>query len=79
MENEINISSDEVTNRQSIDFANRLSKRYKHLRKWAKRTDVHAFRLYDKDIPEIPLAVDIYQAISSNKENTETYAHIALY
>ena len=79
MENEINISSDEVTNRQSIDFANRLSKRYKHLRKWAKRTDVHAFRLYDKDIPEIPLAVDIYQAIPSSKENTETYAHIALY
>ena len=81
MNNGKSISSDEILNRQSIDFANRLSKRYKHLRKWAKRTDIHAFRLYDKDIPEIPLAVDVYQEFQAEQgeDNTGFYAHIALY
>ena len=39
---------------------NRLSKRYKHLKKWARRTGTNAFRLYDRDIPEIPLVLDLY-------------------
>lgn len=41
-------------------LANRLRKRQRHLRKWAKRTDVTCYRLYDKDIPEFPLIVDWY-------------------
>ena len=41
-------------------FANRLEKQWKHLRKWARRTGVSSFRLYDRDIPEIPLACDLY-------------------
>ena len=73
------VSLEQATDRQAVYFANRLTKRYKHLRKWAKRTDVHAFRLYDKDIPEIPLAVDIYQTFQADKDQTETFAHIALY
>ncbi|AEE17032.1 class I SAM-dependent methyltransferase [Treponema brennaborense] len=44
-------------------FANRLSKRYKHLRKWAKRERISCYRLYDRDIPEIPLAADLYEAL----------------
>jgi 23S rRNA G2069 N7-methylase RlmK/C1962 C5-methylase RlmI len=39
---------------------NRLRKRERHLKKWAKRTGVDAFRLYDRDIPEIPLVLDRY-------------------
>ncbi|AEF86812.1 conserved hypothetical protein [Treponema primitia ZAS-2] len=39
---------------------NRLRKRYRHLRKWAKRLETGAFRLYDRDIPEIPLVLDLY-------------------
>ncbi len=38
----------------------RLNKRYKHLKKWAKRNQLSAFRLYDRDIPEYPFIVDIY-------------------
>jgi 23S rRNA (cytosine1962-C5)-methyltransferase/23S rRNA (guanine2445-N2)-methyltransferase / 23S rRNA (guanine2069-N7)-methyltransferase len=38
----------------------RLAKRYKHLRKWAKRNQISAFRLYDRDIPEYPFIVDLY-------------------
>jgi len=39
---------------------NRLSKRYRHLKKWARRTLINSFRLYDRDIPEIPLVLDLY-------------------
>ena len=39
---------------------NRLSKRYRHLKKWARRIGINAFRLYDRDIPEIPLVLDLY-------------------
>ena len=45
---------------QAVLFYNRLKKRYKHLRKYAKRLGIYAYRLYDKDIPEIPVAVDLY-------------------
>lgn len=41
-------------------FANRLKKRHRHLWKWAKRVGTNAFRVYHKDIPEIPFAVDWY-------------------
>jgi len=50
----------EKTAHQCELLFNRLCKRYKHLKKWAKRTGTNAFRLYDRDIPEIPLVLDIY-------------------
>jgi 23S rRNA (guanine2445-N2)-methyltransferase / 23S rRNA (guanine2069-N7)-methyltransferase len=42
------------------DFRRRLAKRFKHLSKWARRQNIEAFRIYDRDIPEIPLAIDWY-------------------
>jgi len=42
------------------DFRRRLAKRFKHLSKWARRQGIEAFRVYDRDIPEIPLVVDWY-------------------
>ncbi len=41
-------------------FANRLTKNRKHLEKWARRQDVSCYRLYDRDLPEFPLAIDRY-------------------
>ena len=41
-------------------FANRIAKQYRQLRKWARRNRISCYRLYDRDIPEIPLALDIY-------------------
>jgi 23S rRNA G2069 N7-methylase RlmK/C1962 C5-methylase RlmI len=41
-------------------LANRLAKRQKHLARWARRRGINAYRLYDRDIPEIPLALDWY-------------------
>jgi 23S rRNA G2069 N7-methylase RlmK/C1962 C5-methylase RlmI len=48
---------------QAEMLANRLRKRFRHLQKWAKRSAVNAFRLYDRDIPEIPLVLDLYGGI----------------
>ena len=44
---------------QAEVFANRLAKRARHLRKWPAR-GVTCYRLYDRDIPEVPLVVDRY-------------------
>ena len=41
-------------------FANRLGKNIKHLMKWAKRNNIEAWRIYDRDIPQFPFAVDVY-------------------
>ncbi len=41
-------------------FRNRLVKRDRHLRKWSKRNRSDCYRVYDRDIPEVPLAVDRY-------------------
>jgi 23S rRNA (cytosine1962-C5)-methyltransferase len=41
-------------------LANRLQKRMRHLRKWARRNDISCYRLYERDIPEFPLIVDWY-------------------
>jgi 23S rRNA (guanine2445-N2)-methyltransferase / 23S rRNA (guanine2069-N7)-methyltransferase len=42
-------------------FANRLRKNLKHLGKWAKREGIDCYRLYDSDLPEYAVAVDLYQ------------------
>lgn len=41
-------------------LGDRVRKRHRHLRKWARRTGVTCYRIYDRDIPEIPLALDLY-------------------
>ncbi len=41
-------------------ISQRIQKRFKHLKKWAKRNQITAFRLYDRDIPEYPYIVDLY-------------------
>lgn len=41
-------------------FTNRLAKNYKHYAKWARRQGLDAWRVYDKDVPQFPFALDIY-------------------
>lgn len=47
-------------------FKNRLTKRYKELRKWARKNRISCYRLYDRDIPEIPLSLDVYEFLPSD-------------
>jgi 23S rRNA (cytosine1962-C5)-methyltransferase len=41
-------------------FKNRLLKLYKHRSKQAKRMQISCYRLYDKDLPEFPVMIDLY-------------------
>ncbi|MGB0954962.1 MAG: bifunctional 23S rRNA (guanine(2069)-N(7))-methyltransferase RlmK/23S rRNA (guanine(2445)-N(2))-methyltransferase RlmL [Panacagrimonas sp.] len=45
---------------QGADFNNRLRKNLRHLGKWAKRAGVSNYRVYDCDLPDYALAVDLY-------------------
>jgi 23S rRNA (guanine2445-N2)-methyltransferase / 23S rRNA (guanine2069-N7)-methyltransferase len=42
------------------DFANRLHKNLRHLQRWARREDVSCYRLYDADLPDYALVIDLY-------------------
>jgi 23S rRNA (cytosine1962-C5)-methyltransferase len=61
-------TNNEKTTEQSQMLANRLQKRFRHLKKWAQRKNIGAFRLYDRDIPEIPLVLDFYGDVSQPRE-----------
>ena len=41
-------------------FANRLQKNRKQLGRWLRNNDIQCYRLYDADMPEYAVAVDIY-------------------
>lgn len=41
-------------------LGNRVLKNERHLKKWARREAIGAYRVYDRDIPEFPLAIDRY-------------------
>ena len=45
---------------ESAQLANRVFKNQRHQQKWARREDIEAYRLYDRDMPEFPLAIDRY-------------------
>ncbi len=44
----------------ALMFHNRLTKNLKLKSKWAKRNEISCYRLYDADLPEYSMAIDIY-------------------
>jgi 23S rRNA G2069 N7-methylase RlmK/C1962 C5-methylase RlmI len=58
---------------QALMLGNRLARRLKHLKKWAHRVGVEAFRVYDRDIPEIPLVLDYYGSAVSGSVYKRPY------
>jgi 23S rRNA (guanine2445-N2)-methyltransferase / 23S rRNA (guanine2069-N7)-methyltransferase len=54
------------------DFVNRLRKNLKHLSKWAARSKISCYRLYDADLPDYNVAVDVY-------ESDERHLHVQEY
>ncbi|MFM8341283.1 MAG: bifunctional 23S rRNA (guanine(2069)-N(7))-methyltransferase RlmK/23S rRNA (guanine(2445)-N(2))-methyltransferase RlmL [Methylomonas sp.] len=54
-------SETEQPDSQAEMFGNRLRKNLKKLSKWAKQNQVNCYRVYDADLPEYAVAVDIYQ------------------
>jgi 23S rRNA (guanine2445-N2)-methyltransferase / 23S rRNA (guanine2069-N7)-methyltransferase len=47
--------------RQAEDFRNRLTARARHLRRWPTKQGITCYRLYERDIPEVPLVIDRYE------------------
>ncbi|HFD33039.1 MAG TPA: bifunctional 23S rRNA (guanine(2069)-N(7))-methyltransferase RlmK/23S rRNA (guanine(2445)-N(2))-methyltransferase RlmL [Gammaproteobacteria bacterium] len=54
--------SAERRSESAAGFHNRLKKNIKRLSKWAKRENVSCYRVYDADIPEYAMAIDLYYA-----------------
>ncbi len=53
--------SDRRDHEQIADFRNRLGRMAKHWHRWARRQGITCYRIYDRDIPDVPLAVDWYE------------------
>lgn len=53
-------------------FANRLRKDLLHFGRWARRQEIFAYRLYDADLHEYNLAIDVY-------ESDRRYVHVQEY
>ncbi len=56
------VASVDFNDEAAIPLRNRLSKNAKHLQRWAKRSGVFCYRLYDADLPEFAFALDRYQS-----------------
>jgi len=55
-------SSSELHHPQQAQmFANRLRKNIQEKKRWAQRHDIHCFRLYDADLPDYALSIDVYE------------------
>lgn len=54
-------------------FANRLRKNLQKYTRWAKREGVACFRLYDADMPEYALAIDLYRGDDGRYVHVQEY------
>lgn len=54
------VERDERYIEQRSSILNRLKKNAKHLKRWAAKNNIQAYRVYDADIPEYSAAIDIY-------------------
>ncbi|MFY8005259.1 MAG: class I SAM-dependent methyltransferase, partial [Chitinophagaceae bacterium] len=52
---------DEILATKLTMFENRLQKVYKHKSKLAKRQGITCYRVYDHDLPEFPLCIELYE------------------
>ncbi|TGN41889.1 bifunctional 23S rRNA (guanine(2069)-N(7))-methyltransferase RlmK/23S rRNA (guanine(2445)-N(2))-methyltransferase RlmL [Marinobacter confluentis] len=51
-----------ITNEERADMLrNRLKKNLKTIGQWARKQDIGCYRLYDADMPEFALAIDVYE------------------
>jgi 23S rRNA (guanine2445-N2)-methyltransferase / 23S rRNA (guanine2069-N7)-methyltransferase len=55
------------------ELRNRLGKNLKHLARWRRREGIGAYRIYDAEIPEYPVTIDVYEG------EDETRARIGAY
>ena len=49
-------------------FINRLKKNFKHKKRWANRECITCYRIYDADLPEYAVSIDLYEQFVLVKE-----------
>ena len=67
----------DVFDHTSEQFAARLKKNFKATRKWAAKEGVSCYRVYDADLPDYAVAIDLYTG--ADNADGITYLHIAEY
>jgi 23S rRNA (guanine2445-N2)-methyltransferase / 23S rRNA (guanine2069-N7)-methyltransferase len=60
-------------------FANRLAKNRKKLAAWLSREGIAGHRLYDADIPEYNLALDVFRVDAQGPDEGLVHAHVQEY
>lgn len=55
---------------ESYDFSQRLKRNYRVMRRWAEKEGVSCYRVYDSDLPQYAVAIDLYE---------KTWAHVQEY
>ncbi|HKQ24936.1 MAG TPA: class I SAM-dependent methyltransferase [Burkholderiales bacterium] len=61
---------------QAQMLLNRVAKNFKHLKRWARREGIECFRVYDRDIPELPFALDVYGQSAQLQEYSAPIADV---
>ncbi len=56
----VNWQAQPIEIEEAQDFANRLQKNMIALKKWATKENIYCLRLYDADLPDFNVAVDLY-------------------
>ncbi len=51
----------------SDQFASRLTKVYKQRRKWAQKEFVTCYRIYDQDLPDYAVSIDLYISVDEKR------------
>lgn len=70
----------EVNDAGAAQFAARLRKVARERRRWAQREGVGCYRLYDADLPEYKVAIDVYEGAERSKDSRgKTFVHVAEY
>lgn len=61
----------------SDQFAARLAKVARERRKWAAREDISCYRVYDADLPDYALAIELYGSLGDEKDSWLSIAEYA--
>lgn len=67
-------ATDAAPQEAAPDLANRLRKNLKQRRRWAQREGISCYRIYDADLPEYALAVDLYRINDQDHLYVQEYA-----
>ncbi|QOC21939.1 bifunctional 23S rRNA (guanine(2069)-N(7))-methyltransferase RlmK/23S rRNA (guanine(2445)-N(2))-methyltransferase RlmL [Wenzhouxiangella sp. AB-CW3] len=70
---EIGMDAGESTAQPAKDLVNRIAKNRRQLRRWLERENIRCYRIYDADIPEYALAVDVYRGEEGDWLHVQEY------